>query len=238
MSYRAFKKLLGETSLERKCRWLLGAGVLVLMTGSFWIYARQTEDLAFEQLETTGRALLPTIMAQLHVKGEQRAAVLDFQKTSEKQWPAQFQGYNYKLIKPFSTDPQYQAAADDQNTLWGFLSEPHKIEESRPVAKENAFYYYGALRAAPSCIDCHTNKEKMGGEDKVRKDLKPDDLMGVVRIRLSTQAIKEGFHTNRALLISFAIGTSLLIIAGSDLIIRYVIVNPVKHCKQVSSAIA
>ena len=43
MSYRAFKRLLGETSLERKCRWLLGAGVLLLMTGSFWVYARQTE---------------------------------------------------------------------------------------------------------------------------------------------------------------------------------------------------
>ena len=58
MSYRAFKKLLGETSLERKCRWLLGAGVLLLMTGSFYVYARQTEDLAYEQLETTGLALL------------------------------------------------------------------------------------------------------------------------------------------------------------------------------------
>ena len=30
MSYRAFKRLLGETSLERKCRWLLGAGVLLV----------------------------------------------------------------------------------------------------------------------------------------------------------------------------------------------------------------
>ena len=56
MSYKAFKRLLGETSLERKCRWLLGAGVLVLMTGSFWVYAKQTEDLAYEQLlDTTGR---------------------------------------------------------------------------------------------------------------------------------------------------------------------------------------
>jgi signal transduction histidine kinase len=40
------------------------------------------------------------------------------------------------------------------------------------------------------------------------------------------------------LLISFAIGTSLLIIAGSYLIIRYVIVKPVKHLKEVSEAIA
>ncbi|HEY3789122.1 MAG TPA: HAMP domain-containing sensor histidine kinase, partial [Urbifossiella sp.] len=99
-------------------------------------------------------------------------------------------------------------------------------------------YYYGALRAGPSCIDCHTDPVKMGGADKARPDLKPDDLMAVIRIRLSTQTIEEGFHTNRALLISFAIGTSLLIIAGSYLIIRYVIVKPLKHLKQVSEAIA
>ena len=61
MSYRAFKRLLGETSLERKCRWLLGAGVLILMTGSFWVYARQTEGLAYEQLDTTGRHGCATI---------------------------------------------------------------------------------------------------------------------------------------------------------------------------------
>ena len=48
MSYRAFKRLLGETSLERKCRWLLGAGVLILMTGSFYIYANQTKGLAYD----------------------------------------------------------------------------------------------------------------------------------------------------------------------------------------------
>ena len=43
MSYRAFKRLLGETSLERKCRFLFGAFILLLITSSFWLYARQTE---------------------------------------------------------------------------------------------------------------------------------------------------------------------------------------------------
>src|SRR6476659_2522625 len=79
---------------------------------------------------------------------------------------------------------------------------------------------------------------RLGAGDQAQHDLKPDDLMAVVRIRLSTQSIEEGFHTNRALLIAFAIGTSLLIIAGSYLIIRYVIVQPVKHLKEVSEAIA
>src|SRR4051812_15998348 len=105
MSYRAFKRLLGETSLERKCRWLLGAGVLILMTGSFWVYARQTEDLAYEQLEITGRSLLSHVVARMHVKGEQLAAVDEFQKHTENHWPAALKGYSFRLIKPKTDDP-------------------------------------------------------------------------------------------------------------------------------------
>src|SRR2546429_9834629 len=104
MSYRAFKRLLGETSLERKCRWLLGAGVLLLMTGSFWAYARQTEDLAYEQLATTGRALLSPVVAEWHVKGEQLDAVKEFQQLTEEHWPAQLKQYNVRRIKPDSTN--------------------------------------------------------------------------------------------------------------------------------------
>ena len=102
MSYRAFKKLLGETSLERKCRWLLGGGVLILMTGSFWVYASQTEDLAYEQLDTTGRALLSPIVARLHVRGVQLTAVNAFQEQTERTWPAQLKGYSYRRIVPNS----------------------------------------------------------------------------------------------------------------------------------------
>src|SRR5712692_6666054 len=68
MSYRAFKRLLGETSLERKCRFLFGAGILVLITLSFWLYAYLTEDLAYEQAVTTCRLLVVPILAQHHVK--------------------------------------------------------------------------------------------------------------------------------------------------------------------------
>jgi len=238
MSYRAFKKLLGETSLERKCRWLLGAGVLLLMTGSFWVYAHQTEGLAYEQLQTTGRALLSHILAREHVRGEQRQAVEDFQKLTETHWPEQLRGYNFKVIKnPQTNDPQYAPAADDMATFSKFLTDDQKAEEDRLAPKENAYYYYGAIRAGASCVGCHASPEKVG-EGKARPDLKPNDLMAVVRVRMSTLAIEEGFHTNRALLISFAIGTSLLIIAGSYLIIRYVIVKPLKHLKEVSEAIA
>src|ERR1700682_4938896 len=60
MSYRAFKRLLGETSLERKCRFLFGAFILLLLTSSYWLYAWQTEQLAYDQLTTTCRPLAPS----------------------------------------------------------------------------------------------------------------------------------------------------------------------------------
>src|SRR5262245_42419128 len=121
MSYRAFKRLLGETSLERKCRWLLGAGVLLLMTGSFWAYARQTEHLAYGQLETTGRALLSPIVAKWHVRGELYGAVDDFQKQLEGRWPDALKGYSAQLIQPDSTNPTTKAGPDDLPIL-------HRIE--------------------------------------------------------------------------------------------------------------
>src|SRR5438270_11590928 len=62
MSYRAFKRLLGETSLERKCRFLFGGFILLLITGSFWLYARQTEYLAYDQITTTCRVLVNHIV--------------------------------------------------------------------------------------------------------------------------------------------------------------------------------
>src|SRR5581483_8586811 len=66
MSYRAFKRLLGETSLERKCRFLFGAFILLLIILSFSFYSRQTEHLAYDQLVTSSRLLVPALVAEPH----------------------------------------------------------------------------------------------------------------------------------------------------------------------------
>ena len=68
MSYRAFKRLLGETSLERKCRFLFGTATLLLITASFYWYARQTEDLAYGQVATTGGLMVWPILSEQHDK--------------------------------------------------------------------------------------------------------------------------------------------------------------------------
>src|SRR3954452_20923399 len=73
MSYRAFKHLLGETSLERKCRFLFGAGILVLITASFWFYAVQNEELASDQAISTCRLLVNPILVKQHLPRLQTA---------------------------------------------------------------------------------------------------------------------------------------------------------------------
>ena len=70
------------------------------------------------------------------------------------------------------------------------------------------------------------------------KDLEENELMAVVHISMPIDPIEKGVHINRAVLISTAIVTTFLIMSGSYLIVRYVIVKPVKHLKEVSDAIA
>ena len=67
MSYRAFKRLLGETSLERKNRFLFGIGVVVLVTCSFSLYAYLTEHLAYDQAITDCRLLVAPSLVQQHL---------------------------------------------------------------------------------------------------------------------------------------------------------------------------
>lgn len=253
MSYRGFKRLVGETSLERKCRWLLGTGVLVLMSASFYFYARQTEDIAYDQLTHTGRALVSPIVARIHVRGELRAGMDEFQKLTEQTWPDRLKGYKYRLIRPGTTRPDRQPraddVADDLTALAAFRDDQALNEVTQRRPSEKAYLYYGAVRAGQSCIGCHRDADKMAQylgaaadplvlQDLANPQLQPGDLMAVVRVQLSSESIESGFHQNRALLIAFAIGTTLLILAGSYAIIRYVIVKPVKHLKAVADAIA
>ncbi len=252
MSYRTFKKLLGESHLERKSRYLLGGLVLVLMGASFGIYANQTEDLAYDQLTHTGRTLVSPTIARLHIRQNEELlnGMDEFQRQSEKSWPDDLQGYKSKLILLESTKPENRPEPEDQPILRKMQSEPNLTEDTRFVRSEKAFLYYGAVRAGPSCVSCHRDPARMAtfsaespearkaAQEMANPNLQPGDLMAVVQIRLSSEMIESGLHKNRAILIAFAIGTTLALLAGSYLIVRYVIVKPVKHLKSVADAIA
>lgn len=235
MSYRAFKRLLGETSLERKCRALLGTFSLVLITGSCLLYARLTERIAYEATANSGRLLVPLILNSLHInRTEYRDAMDEHQHHVESQWPKALQLYQYKLLKLKPRKPADQPEPEESALVQNFANDPKSQEDSRTTGGDFA-YYYGPIRAVRSCLVCHPRHPE---ETEEYGSLREGDLMAVVRVKLSSQAIEEGVHLNRAILLSIALSTSILIMAGSWLIVRYVIVKPLKHLKQVSDAIA
>src|SRR5262249_23751159 len=84
MSYRSFKRLFGETSLERKCLLMLGAVTLVLITASFWFYGYKTDTIAYDAITNSGRLLVPLILAKAHVEHDLlKEAIEEFQEQSE-----------------------------------------------------------------------------------------------------------------------------------------------------------
>src|SRR5208282_1550762 len=99
MSYRAFKRLLGETSLERKCRFLFGAFILLLLAASFSLYAHQTESLAYEQITKTCRLLVPPALARQHVQAS-REALQQFKGNWDEHWPGELPQTRYRILKP------------------------------------------------------------------------------------------------------------------------------------------
>src|SRR5438309_12015078 len=74
VSYRTFKHLLGETSLERKCRFIFGGGILALVTLSFYWYGRKTEGLVIDQQIKEARVRVDQVLLNFHIK---KAGYLD-----------------------------------------------------------------------------------------------------------------------------------------------------------------
>jgi two-component system, NarL family, sensor histidine kinase BarA len=240
MSYRAFKRLLGETSLERKCRFLFGAGILLLITVSFGIYAQQTEALAYDQAINACRLLVNPILVKKHLTGKMEVDGSKFKAEDlERAWYVtdtenrllgELGQYQYRLLDEGRYDDSYERELMKEFTR----KEEPRSEAKRFLAGERVLLYYGAVRYNKACMACHEELDKKKGKPRLAEG----DLKAVVCIHMKTDAIVTAVNVNRAFLISTALVTALAIMAGSWIIVRYVIVKPVKHLKDVSDAIA
>jgi two-component system, NarL family, sensor histidine kinase BarA len=244
MSYRTFKKLMGETSLERKCRFLFGTGLLLLITGSFYFYAYLNASLFKKQTERTARKFVASTLARAHWKtpetqksarkGEAPKAFVEdpvryFQASTTPDVP--FEGGVYRVDNPedrskrLPDGPDYEALktirnSDDHSTG---VSQIRKNEQGTET-----FWYYQGIYAAASCIRCH---EQHG-------DAKEGELIGIARIGIPQRETNRELDQNNMVLLALAIVTAFLAMLAAYVIVRYVIVKPVLHLKDVSDGIA
>jgi signal transduction histidine kinase len=272
VSYRSFKHLLGETSLERKCRFIFGLGILVLVSGSFFWYGQKTESLVMMQRTQTARMLVRDAINKHHVS---LLGNRDFEAVINALWGESdtlddLPDYKARVLSPFNAkDPAKQPLDDfEREKLAGFVRAAQNEVAARKAGKprdrvrftdgtpmwaqrpnngKREFEYIQAVLFKPRClmachigedthIDDHVLRQTPDGHDWVSP--KEGDLAGAVVVNLPMDQTVKAINSNRAMLITAALITAILAMLSSYTIVRYVIVKPVKHLRDVSDAIA
>lgn len=67
MSYRSFKRVLGETNLERKCLILFAACLFLLITGAFWYAEQNAERLVTDKARKAGQGWVIISLLKEHL---------------------------------------------------------------------------------------------------------------------------------------------------------------------------
>ncbi len=256
MSYQSIKRVLGETSLERKCRFLFGGCLLVLITTSFWWYGSQTEKLVNRQNRIMGRLLVDRVLYITHWKNlETNENFLPLvQDLTERLSKEQ---YKWRFLRPAATDG---VGAPNDDFEWDVVDKftQTQVERSadsdgpwfreRLVPESNEYQYYQPIYAeASSCVVCHNAMLSGASPDGVTlggsgmtgaAPLAEGDLMGIVKVTIPNGPTQKALNVNRATLLATAFVTVFLAVVASYVIVRYVIVKPLRHLREVSIAIS
>ena len=249
---RSFTDILGETSLERKCRFLFGLCLFVLIAGSFWWYGSRTERLVYATTRATGRHLVDAIMLQYHWKTLEK----------EQQYASTIEGlskllqterYEWRLLDPDATPDERAAYQRLDAAVLDYFAErgspeaaaaaggtpPVEYREFR-TADSSEYHYYQPIHARKSCLVCHEYHGAAGAAaagDPERRRFAEGELMAVVKVVMPDAATRKAINWNRAILLATAIMTVFLAMLVAYAIVRYVIVKPLEHLRNVSEEV-
>ena len=252
MSYRSLRDILGETSLERKVRFLFGLCLFVLIAGSFWWYGNRTEQLVYSSGRATGRHVVDAIMLQYHWKMlESEQPYASTIESLEKRLSRE--KYQWRLLRPDApADEQAGYKRLDNAVLEYFELQP--LPAGQPTAAlgpatdstvecrdfrtedKKEYHYYQPIRFRQDCVICHEYRGPAGGAGE-RPRYAEGDLMAVVKVVLPDAQTRKAINWNRALLLATAIITVFLAMLVAYAIVRYVIVKPLEHLRDVTDEV-
>jgi signal transduction histidine kinase len=258
MSYRSFNRALGETSLELKCLFLCAVFLALVITVSFLLYWRVTEKVVNQQNPNTARLLVDQVMLIKHWKELAR-------RTEGEAWAAYVsevvtvnltvQEYGWRFIQPpellrHTTDTGDRVGPPrdqkEKEILAKFMSlRQGGSGEGQPGAVEvvsedkQEYSYYQPLWAKQACVVCHNSTE---GEVNpllgTREPIQVGDLMAVVAVSIPTERTQDAVEKTWNLLFAVSIITAFMALVAFLIVIRYVIVRPLRHLRDVSDAIS
>ena len=307
MSYRSFKRFLGETNLERKCRLLFGGCLFLLITGSFWWSGKRMEKFAERQNRQAGRDFVDLALLKYHYviypptklkESFERKRQETSEDSNRSERPDEIQTMMHGMIRDMQTQPYewnvlslhppppiedevrldafvkdvLEPSGEEERQLLIDLKQRYRKrlaeQESREIDQDKAelesaslqsslaathdtepvnaerrekgeYHYYQPVHYRDSCLDCHSkSKHPPDSPDLADPILGQLPPFRVIHAIIPAEKTRMAINTNRALLLATAIITVFVAMAAMYLIVRYVVVKPLKHLRDVSDEIS
>lgn len=264
MSYKSFKRVLGESSLERKCLWWFGICLVMMLVLSFYWYSNQIASRVFDQDRKLASELVRTAWYEecylkwnkqggddglnaadggVNATNDLQQRTLEWFKRGGQSLGQPFEFYaifpanDNGLQKKPPMDPQEEAI------LREFAAMPPPTEDGagkrfreRSVRDGDGawrYRYYQPLYAKRGCLECH----KYVAAGSPRANMVENDLLAVARVEFDQQATRKDMAKDKALLWFMAVTIGFLAMFLLYFIIRYIIVKPVQHLRDVANAV-
>jgi signal transduction histidine kinase len=294
MGYRGLKRVLGESNLERKCRWLFGICLLAWVALAFWGVFRIAENLAQRIMLSKGRERVRVALFDIHWQQWEtnpehmpfRNALVEALLEDEGAKFLALEPLRMRIINGRITDDDLRPENEYERNLLRELKEerdrqlaelaklraarraadaapppvvdagtqaspgtmadppldmepPYRI---RAVQDGDRYYYYQPVYWITKnnvCLQCH---EPPGtSPDTEASSLLPNEAdldFVAVRVSLPYQETKAAIHWTQAVLAAVAIVTVSFAMLALWVVVRYVVVKPLAHLRDVSDAVA
>jgi two-component system sensor histidine kinase BarA len=283
MPYRSIKRVIGETSLERKCRLLFLSFLSILIFFAFWWVEHIAEGLVQDATILKGRDFVDSALIRYHWATWEADPGLK-QLATELTRDLHTQVYDYKILalqedtsiakpataaeetvqKPATAEEEailrdlkaklqeqmrnLPAAAETSNP--SFTPRPTKstsaidietVFKYQPVPRIGKILYYQPVYWKNSCFRCHAGFEGVDALGAAEAPMLMENgkyPFRVVKVIIPDHETQDAITKNRALLATIGIITVFLAMIELYVIIRYVVVKPLRHLRDVSDAIS
>lgn len=264
MGYRTVKRALGETNIERKCRVLFGLCLGLLIFLAFYLVGHNGEELVIKTTDRIARDYVGSSMVYLHwgmwETDQEADDYLQRMRKDlvEEEYATAFMSLGKDEIEltQLSTEGVQPESDEEREILIGLreewrsqildkfnsapTSEPREhLFATLPRPDVGEYNYYQPIFWKKSCVDCH---DVFKGTFPAAQNTAALDLASapfrVVRVTLPYKETQDAISNTYSILYTTAILTIFVAMIALYVIVRYVIVKPLKHLRDVSDDIS
>ncbi len=216
---------------------MFGGALMLLITGSFYVYAQLNLRIVREQYRDRAQLLIAQNMMTTHWKASQNPNESELivipENLNEALKPDRLREFNWKFMPEDYENASTTARPVETFEIEAFRAllskkEPYVIHED---TERGRYLYFEPIIATELCLQCHRDRHAPLVSET-------NQIMGMARITFELRETQHDIARNNAILIVMAIVTAVLGMGVAYVIVRYVIVKPIMHLKDVSDAIA